>query len=112
MMLFHAPVPSACGIAEVDVQGRVIGFEEKPREPKSDLANAGLYAVSAAAYREIAAMGCFDLGYEVLPAFVGRARGWVFDGYHRDIGDREALERVRADAPRVFGSGREGDPED
>ncbi len=108
MMLFHAPVPSVCGIVEVDSQGTVVGFEEKPPEPMTDLANAGLYAVSAAAYREIAAMDRFDLGYDILPAFVGRTKGWVFGGYHRDICDREALESARADAAGIFGSASEG----
>jgi mannose-1-phosphate guanylyltransferase len=45
----------------------------------------------------------FDLGFDVLPMFVGRMRGWVFDGYHRDIGTLETLEQARIDAPRVFG---------
>lgn len=104
MLLFHAPDPRACGIAELDDEGRIVEFVEKPAEPRSDLANAGVYAVSAEAYREIAAMDGFDLGFDVLPRFVGRMRGWSFDGYHLDIGDAAALERARADAPRVFGS--------
>jgi hypothetical protein len=29
-------------------------------------------------------------------------RGWVFEGYHRDIGTLEALERARRDAPGLF----------
>ena len=48
------------------------------------------------AYREIAALQAFDLGFEVLPRFVGRMRGWVWGGYHLDIGTHEALEQARA----------------
>lgn len=102
MLLFHAPNPRACGIAELDAEGRIIGFVEKPEHPKSDLANAGVYVLTADAYREIAAMEAFDLGFDVLPRFVGRMRGWIFDGYHLDIGNQTALEKARADAPRVF----------
>ena len=29
---------------ELDAAGRVIGFEEKPEQPVSDLTNAGMYA--------------------------------------------------------------------
>src|SRR5262249_55210058 len=72
MLLFRAPNPRACGIAELDDRGRVVSFVEKPAEPRSDLANAGVYVVSGAAYREIAAMRAFDIGFEVLPRFVGR----------------------------------------
>jgi D,D-heptose 1,7-bisphosphate phosphatase len=99
MLLFHAPDPQACGIAELDDVGRVISFVEKPREPRSNLANAGVYIVSADAYHEIAALRAFDLGFEVLPRFVGRMRGWAWNGYHLDIGSPEALEQARRDAP-------------
>jgi D,D-heptose 1,7-bisphosphate phosphatase len=102
MLLFRAPDPRACGIAELDDAGRIVSFVEKPREPRSDLANAGVYIVSADAYREIAARGAFDLGFEVLPGFVGRMRGWAWEGYHLDIGTPEALEKARRDARGVL----------
>lgn len=99
MLLFHAPRPRECGIAELDAEGRVVGFVEKPETPRSDLANAGVYVFDAAAWREIAAMeDAFDLGFDVLPAFVGRMRGFVLDGYHLDVGTPEALARARSDA--------------
>jgi mannose-1-phosphate guanylyltransferase len=102
MALFRAPCPRACGIAELDEKGRILSFVEKPEHPASDLANAGLYVVDAAAYREIAALRAFDLGFDVLPRFVGRMRGWLWGGYYLDVGTHEALERARADAPAVF----------
>lgn len=110
MLLFRAPNPKACGIAELDDEGRVVSFVEKPSEPKGDLANAGVYIVDADAYREIAAMEAFDLGFEVLPRFVGRMRGWPFDGYHLDVGTFAALEKARHDAPAVLAAlrGRHG----
>ena len=102
MVLFHAPNPRACGIAALDAVGRIVSFVEKPEQPASDLANAGLYVVDAQAYRQIAAMRAFDLGFEVLPRFVGRMRGWVWGGYHLDIGTHEALERARQDAAAIL----------
>lgn len=99
MLLFRAPNPRACGIAELDHEGRVVSFVEKPHEPRGDLANAGVYVVSADAYREIASLKAFDIGAEVLPRFVGRMRGWTWHGYHLDIGCPEALEQARRDAP-------------
>jgi histidinol-phosphate phosphatase family protein len=102
MVLFRAPNPRACGIAELDGEGRIVSFIEKPERPASDLANAGLYVVDAAAYREIAAMEAFDLGFDVLPRFVGRMRGWVWGGYYLDIGTHEALERARREVTSTF----------
>ena len=95
MVLFRAPNPRACGIAQLDAVGRIVSFIEKPDQPATDLANAGLYVIDASAYREIAALGAFDLGFEVLPRFVGRMRGWVWGGYYLDIGTHNALERAR-----------------
>lgn len=104
MMLFHAPRPQECGIAELDESGRIRSFVEKPTNPRSDLANAGLYIFDASVYREIAAMRVFDIGYDVLPQFVGRMQGWVWEGYHRDIGTLVAYEKAQEDAPRMFWS--------
>ncbi len=97
MLLFHTSKPKACGIATTNAEGRIVHFVEKPENPESDLANAGVYVTSRAAYQEIAAMNAFDLGFDVIPRFVGRMRGVVHDGYHLDIGTLEALERAQSD---------------
>ena len=102
MALFHTPYPKACGIATLDQSARIVEFIEKPQNPASDLANAGLYVLDAAAWREIADMGAFDFGFDVLPRFVGRMRGYVHPGYHRDIGTPEALAAAERDAPGLF----------
>jgi mannose-1-phosphate guanylyltransferase len=102
MALFHTPYPSQCGIATLDARSLVTAFVEKPKEPKSDLANAGLYVLDADLWREIADMNAFDFGFDVLPGLVGRMRGFVIDGYHRDIGTPEALSQAEADAPGLF----------
>jgi mannose-1-phosphate guanylyltransferase len=102
MALFHTPFPSQCGIATLDAGSRVTAFVEKPKEPTSDLANAGLYVLDPDLWREIADMNAFDFGFDVLPRLVGRMRGFVIDGYHRDIGTPEALAQAEADAPGLF----------
>jgi len=105
MALFRAPDPRACGIATLDSDDRVIRFVEKPQAPESDLANAGIYAVDAATWREIADLDVFDFGFDVIGRFTGRMRGFRHEGYHRDIGTHEALAAARADAPGLFGAG-------
>ena len=102
MMLFRTDAPSQCGIAKLDSTQRIVEFAEKPERPQSNLANAGLYVVTDDAFREIAAMRKFDFGYDVLPSFVGRMRGWVWDGYHRDIGDLQALKQAQDDIHGLF----------
>jgi mannose-1-phosphate guanylyltransferase len=97
LSLFHAPRPRECGI--VDVQdGRVVGFVEKPAEPRSDLANAGMYAFHPSVLDLIAGPPPKDIGYDLLPHLVGRARAVTLDGcYFIDIGTPAALRRARND---------------
>lgn len=102
MALFHTAYPSQCGIATLDESGLITEFIEKPEQPKSDLANAGLYVVDTQAWTEIADMDVFDFGFDVLPHFVGRMQGYRHTGYHRDIGTPEALARAEADARGLF----------
>jgi mannose-1-phosphate guanylyltransferase len=104
MLLFHTPYPTKCGIAALDAGNRIVEFVEKPQHPRSDLANAGVYAVTSSAFHEMADMRKFDLGFDVLPSFVGRMFGWVWSGYHRDIGSPEALRQAESDAERLFGA--------
>jgi mannose-1-phosphate guanylyltransferase len=94
---FHTPRPSACGILEVDARGRLVGFEEKPQRPRSDLANAGLYAFSREVLDLIDGPEPRDIGAHLLPRLVGRARViGIGDAYLRDIGTTEALAEARA----------------
>lgn len=94
MAVFHAPRPAECGIVAVS-EGVVTGFEEKPANPSGDLANAGMYAFSSEVLSLIDGPDPRDIGYDLLPRLVGRAR--VVDtagAYVSDIGTPAALERA------------------
>lgn len=106
MLLFHTSNPTACGIATVDDQQRIIQFMEKPRHPTGNLANGGVYAWTSDAYCEIAESNSFDLGFDVLPRFVGRMRGWTFFGYHLDVGTHESLAKANTDVGGLFAENR------
>jgi glucose-1-phosphate thymidylyltransferase len=54
VMLTKVPNPSAFGVAELDVEGRLVRLEEKPQNPCSDLALVGVYFFTPAIH-EIAA---------------------------------------------------------
>lgn len=99
LTLFHAKEPSACGIVDLDPAGRMIGFVEKPPEPRSDLANAGMYAFHPSVLDDIEGPAPRDIGYDLLPRLVGRAQAMVVDGYFRDIGTPGAYQQALADFP-------------
>jgi glucose-1-phosphate thymidylyltransferase len=54
IMLTQVADPRSFGVAELDGDGRVIGLEEKPKEPKSDLALVGVYMFTSAVHEGIA----------------------------------------------------------
>ncbi len=97
--VFTAPDPHRCGIVEVDSEGRGLSFEEKPKNPKSSLAAAGLYVLSPAIVRAIESLwvpdrGVFDLGFDVFPKLVSHSIIYHIDDPIVDIGTIEAYERV------------------
>ena len=95
---FHSENPSAGGVLELDGAGRVTGFAEKPAHPVSDLVNAGMYAFRPAVLDEIG-QPPVDIGYDLLPRLVGRARAVPVEGYFRDIGTPEAYRQAREEWP-------------
>jgi mannose-1-phosphate guanylyltransferase len=99
LTVFHSPNPSAGGVVEVDVAGRVVGFAEKPAEPVSDLVNAGMYAFHPSVLDEIEGAPPRDIGYDLLPRLVGRARAVPVGGYFRDIGTIDAYRRAGEEWP-------------
>lgn len=105
LAVFRSDNPSAGGVVETDAAGRVTGFAEKPLQPASDLVNAGMYAFCPCVLDEIGPAGSGssvpprDIGYDLLPRLVGRARAVQVEGYFRDIGTHDAYQRARKEWP-------------
>ncbi len=77
------------GILALDDTGRITEFQEKPKQPKSDLASMGVYVFSKRAFHRWLTEDCPDFGSDVIPAMLdGDARvfGYRFDGYWQDVG--------------------------
>jgi glucose-1-phosphate thymidylyltransferase len=56
VMLTSVADPREFGVAELDSDGQLIGLEEKPQQPKSDLALVGVYMFTPAVHEAVAAL--------------------------------------------------------
>jgi mannose-1-phosphate guanylyltransferase len=93
--VFRAPDPTAAGIVETAADGRVLSFEEKPRQPKSNLANAGVYLARRALLDKLpVSSGILDFGHDVFPRLLGEIYAWPVQGFLMDIGTPAALARA------------------
>jgi mannose-1-phosphate guanylyltransferase len=97
MALFNSGNPSSCGIALLDKNNTIIEFEEKPQNPKSNLANAGLYFAKPEVLDMIPDIELADIGFHLLPRLVNRMAGWKTDDYLIDIGTIENLRKAESE---------------
>ncbi len=88
------------GILALGSGGEVVEWQEKPKQPKSDLASMGIYVFSKRALLAWLTEKRSDFGRDVIPAMLaGRARvyGYRFDGYWQDVGTIESYWQANMD---------------
>jgi glucose-1-phosphate thymidylyltransferase len=94
IMLTRVSDPRAFGVAELDGSGRVVGLEEKPERPKSDLALVGVYLFTPAVHETVADLKpSWRNELEITDAIQGLIEGGhrvdstVISGYWKDTGN-------------------------
>ena len=88
------------GILALDEDRQVTEWQEKPKQPKSDLASLGIYVFSKRALLSWLDESLNDFGRDVIPAMLkGNARvyGYQFDGYWQDVGTVESYWQAHMD---------------
>ncbi|HEX2195127.1 MAG TPA: sugar phosphate nucleotidyltransferase [Candidatus Limnocylindria bacterium] len=88
------------GILEVEADGRVTAFVEKPTQPVSNLVSMGVYVFTWSVLREVLAPERVDFGRDLLPWMVTSGRrvfAYDFRGYWQDVGTVEAYWRTSLD---------------
>lgn len=104
------PVPmkeaSRFGIMNTDEDGRIVEFEEKPEQPKSNLASMGIYIFNWKQLRKklISDMddpnSSHDFGKDIIPAFLEEGKNlyaYKFEGYWKDVGTVDSLWEANMD---------------
>ena len=88
------------GIMAVDEADNIVEFQEKPKEPKSNLASMGIYVFSWKKLREYLIAdeqdpsSSNDFGKNIIPKMLGAGEKMVayrFEGYWKDVGTLESL---------------------
>lgn len=101
LSVFKAIHPKHCGVAEIDSNDTVIGFEEKPAHPKSELAAAGMYIANPEifdAFQDVEQSKGeqLDLGFHIIPGLVGRMKAYLIREFLVDIGTQESYRLAEA----------------
>lgn len=104
------PVPmkeaSRFGIMNTDELSRILEFEEKPAQPKSNLASMGIYIFNWKQLRKILIEdkkdegSSHDFGKDIIPSMLAEGRrlfAWRFEGYWKDVGTIDSLWEANMD---------------
>ncbi|MEK3881591.1 glucose-1-phosphate adenylyltransferase [Paenibacillus sp. PL2-23] len=97
---------SRFGVMHVDDEDRITAFEEKPKNPTSNIASMGVYIFTWRAlqkyliYDEANRNSSHDFGKDVIPAMMRdglRMHAYSFKGYWKDVGTIESLWEANMD---------------
>ncbi len=97
---------SRFGIMNVDEEGRIVEFEEKPKKPKSTLASMGIYIFNYKILRDVLTRdskdeaSAHDFGKNIIPYLLAKKKAlfaYRFEGYWRDVGTIDSLWKANMD---------------
>lgn len=119
-LLYQVSDPQRFGVAELDGEGRVVAFEEKPERPKSDLIPIGVYFLRPDAFAVIDGLRPSGRGEleitELLNHYLrnGGFMGRRYEGHWSDAGTADSLLvaaqlAADGDAPSAAADSHPGD---
>lgn len=97
---------SRFGIMNTDKTDRIVEFEEKPKEPKSNLASMGVYIFNYKTLRKYLnedakkENSSHDFGKNIIPAYLNdklKLQAYRFKGYWKDVGTIDSLWEANMD---------------
>lgn len=102
--VYRVPDPSRCGIVQIDWQGWVTEFIEKPQVPVGNLAFSGIILAGPEFMEVVPDRIPADIGFDVLPKLVGRLAAYEITAYLIDIGTMENYRAAQATWPELQAS--------
>jgi len=94
------------GILVTDESGAIVKFQEKPKNPISNLASMGVYIFTYSALRKMLVSDAkkkdssHDFGKDIIPTMLAkkmRLYTYVFEGYWKDVGTIASLHEANMD---------------
>lgn len=106
--VIEVPIKEASrfGIMNTDETGRIVEFEEKPAEPKSNLASMGIYIFNWKLLRKMLIADAkdensnHDFGKDIIPQLLNDGKNlfaYKFKGYWKDVGTIDSLWEANMD---------------
>jgi len=118
LAIIQVPIEEAhrFGIITVGEEGEVIRFDEKPKVPKSNMVNMGIYVFDRKVLEEevekeaLREGTTYDFGRDIIPRMVQEKRRvftYPFSGYWKDVGTIDSyweanMELLREESPLKF----------
>ncbi|CQR47117.1 Glucose-1-phosphate adenylyltransferase [Paraliobacillus sp. PM-2] len=94
------------GIMDTDEVGRIVDFEEKPSNPKNNLASMGVYIFRYDVLKDYLLsdasdpQSSHDFGKDIIPTMLKDEKqlmSYTFDGYWKDVGTIQSLWQANMD---------------
>ena len=123
---------SRFGITNVDEEMKIVTFDEKPKEPKNNMASMGIYIFKWSILKKMLLDDALDrssdrdFGKNIIPKMIDqnmRVYAYLFEGYWRDVGTIDSYYKANMDlleedsefdltkkAMRVFSNNRNRQP--
>ncbi len=106
--VIEVPIKEASrfGIMNTDDTGRIVEFEEKPEQPKSNLASMGIYIFNWKLLRKMLLADMknpdsnHDFGKDIIPTLLNDGKNlyaYKFEGYWKDVGTIDSLWEANMD---------------
>jgi len=99
VVLWKAQDARKFGLVEMDDQGKISSFTEKPKYATSGWVNTGFYIFDSEIFDHIPKNKLVSLETDVFPKLVdkGKLSGYFYNGYWADVGRPEDYEEVSRD---------------
>ena len=106
--VIEVPIKEASrfGIMNTNISGKIVEFEEKPAEPKSNLASMGIYIFNWKLLRQmlleddVNPNSNHDFGKDIIPTMLNNNNSlyaYKFEGYWKDVGTIDSLWEANMD---------------